>query len=111
MGILPEAELSKYIIMGELSLNGAIQKTNGVLPASVWANKNKMGIICPFENGGEARWAGHTNILAPKHILDLINHFRGTQILPVPEIITPKQNDISVGDLSEVHGQAVAKER
>lgn len=109
MGILPEAELSKYVIMGEVSLNGAIQKTNGILPASVWANKNEMGIICPFENGGEARWAGHTNILAPAHILDLINHFRGTQILPVPEVITPKHNISNIGDLAEVHGQVAAK--
>ncbi len=109
MGILPEAELSKYVIMGEIGLNGTIQKTNGILPASVWANKNRMGIICPFENGGEARWAGHSEILAPAHILDLINHFRGTQILPVPEIITPKHNTASVGDLSEVHGQTAAK--
>jgi len=109
MDILPEAELSKYIIMGEVGLNGSIQKTNGILPASVWANKNGMGIICPMGNGGEARWAGHTNILAPTHILDLINHFRGTQILPVPDIIIPKHNISAVGDLSEIHGQIAAK--
>jgi magnesium chelatase family protein len=109
MDILPEAKLSKYVIMGEIGLNGAIQKTNGILPASVWANKNEMGIICPLENGGEARWAGHTDILAPAHILDLINHFRGTQILPIPEITSPKHNVVSVGDLSEIHGQTAAK--
>ncbi len=109
MEILPEDALSKYVIMGEIGLNGAIQKTNGVLPASVWANKNGMGIICPAKNGAEARWAGHTNILAPAHILDLINHFRGTQILPVPEIIAPKHNNSNVGDFAEVHGQHAAK--
>ena len=30
--VLPESELSKYIIIGEVGLNGAIVKTNGVLP-------------------------------------------------------------------------------
>ena len=109
IGLLDEQELSKYVIIGEVGLNGAIQKTNGVLPASVWAHKNGLGIICPRENGTEARWAGHTNILAPAHILDLINHFKGTQILPVPELSAPKQNRAAVGDLSEVHGQAEAK--
>ncbi|MCL1892130.1 MAG: YifB family Mg chelatase-like AAA ATPase [Alphaproteobacteria bacterium] len=109
MGILPEEALSKYVIMGEIGLNGAIQKSNGILPASVWANKNGLGIICPAENGPEARWAGHTDILAPAHILDLINHFRGTQVLPVPSAMTPKHNAAAAGDLSEVHGQAAAK--
>ena len=53
IGILPEEELSKYVIIGEVGLNGAILKTNGVLPTSVWANQNNLGIICPGEQGGK----------------------------------------------------------
>lgn len=109
IGVLPESELSKYIIMGEVGLNGAILKTNGVLPASVWANKNGMGIICPGDQGGEARWAGHTNILAPFHVLELVNHFKGTQILPIPETIrTYNQTNKNI-DMADVHGQTAAK--
>jgi magnesium chelatase family protein len=109
MGILPEEELLKYVIMGEVGLNGAVQKTNGVLPAGVWAGKNGLGIICPAENGAEARWAGRSEILAPAHILDLINHFRGTQVLPVPEAEAPREALAKCGDLADVHGQAAAK--
>lgn len=109
IGILPEEELSKYVIIGEVGLNGAILKTNGVLPTSVWANQNNLGIICPGEQGGEARWAGHTNILAPFHVLELINHFKGTQILPLPESEPTGNADISKVDMSDVHGQAAAK--
>ena len=109
MGILPEAELTKYLIIGEIGLDGAIVRTGGVLPASVWANNNNLGIICPGIQGPEARWAGHTNILAPNHVLDLINHFRGAQILPLPQIMQPTDTDTKVGDLSEVHGQEAAK--
>ena len=75
----------------------------------MWANENQLGIICPGTQGSEARWAGHTNILAANHVLDLINHFKGTQILPIPQMITPDQNGQSVGDLSEVRGQSAAK--
>ena len=57
IGILPEEQLSRYIIIGEVGLNGAILKTDSVLPTSVWANNNNLGIICPGEQGGEARWA------------------------------------------------------
>jgi len=109
MDILPESEISKYVIIGEIGLDGAIVRTNGVLPASVWANNNGFGIICPASQGGEARWAGHTNILAPNHVLDLINHFRGSQILPLPQMIQPTNIDNKIGDLSEVHGQESAK--
>lgn len=109
IGILPENDLKKYIIMGEVGLNGTIVKTSGVLPASVWANQNKLGIICPGEQGSEARWAGHTNILAPFHVLELINHFKGTQVLPLPPISNNKEENPSHIDMSEVHGQAAAK--
>ena len=109
IGVLPEQELSKYIIIGEVGLNGAIVKTDGVLPASVWANQHNLGIICPGAQGPEARWAGHTNILAPYHVLELINHFKGTQILPVPATTAFDTNDASQIDMSDVRGQSAAK--
>lgn len=109
IGILPESELSKYIIIGEVGLNGTIVKTNGILPASVWANQHGMGIICPGGQGAEARWAGHTNILAPFHVLELINHFKGTQILPIPPLSTPCAEQSTHMDMAEVHGQSAAK--
>lgn len=109
LNILPEGELSKYIIVGEVGLNGSIVKTGGVLPASVWAHQNGFGIICPIDQGSEARWAGHTNILAANHVLDLINHFKGTQILPTPPQIIPNTHVNTVGDFAEVRGQQAAK--
>lgn len=109
IGVLPESELSKYVIIGEVGLNGAILKTDGVLPTSVWANQNNLGIICPGDQGTEARWAGHTNILAPFHVLELINHFKGTQILPVPETATITDTVRSNLDMAEVRGQRAAK--
>ena len=109
MDILPTDEVSKYVIIGEIGLDGEIIRTSGVLPASVWANNNGYGIICPGIQGGEARWAGHTNILAPNHVLELINHFRGTQILPLPNVIEITNTQEKIGDLSEVHGQESAK--
>ncbi|MDR1337859.1 MAG: YifB family Mg chelatase-like AAA ATPase [Rickettsiales bacterium] len=109
LGVLPEKELSKYVILGEIGLNGTIAKTNGILPASVWANRCGLGIICPGAQGPEARWAGHMNILAANHVLDLINHFKGTQILPVPAMFAPVRNSSGVGDMADVRGQASAK--
>ncbi len=109
LDILPQDKLSQYLIMGEVGLNGAILPTDGVLPAAVWADKNDLGIICPGPQGPEATISGHTDILAPFHVLELINHFRGTQPLPAPT--APETDNVSnkCGDLAEVHGQAAAK--
>ncbi|MDR2268747.1 MAG: YifB family Mg chelatase-like AAA ATPase [Rickettsiales bacterium] len=110
LGTLPSDELSKYIVLGEIGLDGSVLKSSSVLPASVYAAKNNLGIICPAANGVEARWAGHSKILAPNHILELINHFRGKQILPVPRIEgTGNSSPLRDMDFSEVRGQVVAK--
>ena len=107
--ILPQDKLAEYVIIGEVGLNGAIVKTNGILAASVWANKNGMGIICPGAQGGEARMAGHPNVLAPFHVLELINHFNGKCPLELPNVPEITKSDESNIDMAEVHGQAAAK--
>lgn len=109
LGILPECELEKYFILGEVGLDGAIVKTDAVLPASVWAKDHNMGIICPGPQGTEARWAGHTNILAPNHVIELINHFKGLNPLPAPQETMPQVATNSTLDMAEVHGQVAAK--
>lgn len=56
LGILPEDKLSHYLILGEVGLNGTIVRTDGVLPASVWAYNHNMGIICPATQGARPAW-------------------------------------------------------
>lgn len=110
MDILPKDKLAKYLIMGEIGLDGSILKTDGVLPASVWAKKNNLGIICPASQYFEAKLSGITDILAPKHVLDLINHFRGIQEIEIPtnapECDTTEKSNL---DMAEVYGQQAAK--
>ncbi|MBP5485176.1 MAG: YifB family Mg chelatase-like AAA ATPase [Alphaproteobacteria bacterium] len=109
-GVLPEDKLSKYIIIGEVGLNGTVAKTNGVLAAGVWAKKNGFGIICPGDQGTEARWAGELDILAPFHVLELINHFNGKNPLLLPNLPVVHTENLNTGaDMAEVHGQAAAK--
>ncbi len=110
IGVLPEEKLSHYLILGEIGLDGAIVRTDGVLPAAVWAHHNNMGIICPASQGAEAALSGHTDILAPAHVLELINHFSGTALLQQPTVSHIEQTQTkSVGDFAEVYGQESAK--
>jgi len=57
----------------------------GALPAAIGANAMGKGLICPAACGSEAAWAGEdVDILAAAHLLSLVNHFKGHQLLARP---------------------------
>ncbi|MEK1900928.1 MAG: magnesium chelatase domain-containing protein, partial [Rhizobium sp.] len=86
LGAIPADALSDYVVVGELNLDGTIAAIAGALPAAIGANASGKGLICPAESGSEAAWAGSgVDILAPRSLIALANHFRGTQILSRPE--------------------------
>lgn len=108
MGAIPPEEIKEYLVLGELSLDGSILPVSGVLPAAMGATARNKGIICSKRNGSEAAWSGNERILAPDNLLELINHFKGTQSLVSPE--TKVVNEaIKYPDLSDVKGQKLAK--
>jgi len=108
IGVIPMDALDGWAAMGELSLDGRIVPAAGALPAAMAAGAMGLGLICPEASGPEAAWAGETRILAPRSLVSLINHFRGSQILsapspgPIVEGERPK-------DLRDVKGQEHAK--
>ena len=108
MGILPQEEISQYIILGELGLDNGVMPVNGVLPVALKAVREDKGLICPESQGSEAVWGGLKNVVATPTLLALINHFKGTQVLPYPQ---KKQQKILKNklDLSDIKGQESAK--
>ena len=101
------------VVLGELSLNGAVREVAGVLPAALHAAGNDNALICPAACGGEAVWAGQDlDVAAPQDLLQLINHFKGTQILTRPEARLDTAQDDGAkprADLADVKGQESAK--
>ena len=108
MGIIPHDALNGWAAIGELSLDGSISAVAGALPAAIAVGAMDLGLICPEACGPEAAWAGETRILAPRSLISLINHFRGTQIMSAPR---PGEVTQSTGgpDLRDVKGQEQAK--
>jgi len=110
MGIVPKEELDNALVLGELALDASIRSVAGVLPAAIYASGNDNNLICPRDCGGEAAWAGDLEIAAPADLLQLINHFKGTQVLSPPEARLGSEDEIiSAPDLSAVKGQETAK--
>ncbi len=108
MGVTDAEQLADYVAVGELALDGRIISSPGVLLAALHASSIDKGLICPAAQGSEARWASGISVLAAPDVVSLLNHLKGTQVLPVPE--RGKAEPPHRGpDLAQVKGQEVAK--
>lgn len=88
IGILGASEqirgekLADYIIMGELSLDGSLNKIKGALPIALEAKKQGFkGIILPKANAKEAAIVTGLEVFGADTILDVINFFDGKDSL------------------------------
>jgi magnesium chelatase family protein len=109
MGLVPQDILARYVILGELALDGSLTAVSGALPAAVAANEREQGLICPKPCGPEAAWASEAmDIIAPGNLIQLLNHFKGSQILsrPSPAVAEERGN---FPDLADIKGQEAAK--
>lgn len=109
IGAIPQDAISGFTVLGELELDGSIASVAGVLPAAIGANARGQGLICPEICGPEAAWASpEIEIVAARSLIQLANHFRGTQVLSRPR---PKIRDFDGVplDLADIKGQESAK--
>ena len=109
IGAIPHDAISGFTVLGELGLDGSIAPVAGVLPAAISANARGEGLICPAACGGEAAWASpEIEIIAARSLIQLANHFKGTQVLlrPQPKI---REAEGSSLDLKDIKGQESAK--
>ena len=109
LGVVPPEELEGFAAIGELALDGTLAAVPGALPAAVMANSHGLGLICPEPNGAEAAWAGDIPLLAPRTLIGLINHFKGSQVMARPEAGPLLDTEASLPDLRDVRGQESAK--
>lgn len=109
MGAVAPDAIAGYVAIGELALDGSIRGVPGALPAAIGANALGKSLICPAEVGAEAAWAGEDlDILAPPHLLSLVNHFKGLQSLRRPEP-NVERDVVPLVDLKDIKGQETAK--
>src|SRR5271156_1371996 len=109
IGAIPHDALSGFAVLGELGLDGSIAAVAGVLPAAIGANARGEGLICPARCGPEAAWASpEIEIIAASSLIQLANHFKGTQVLsrPQPKIL---EAGGTLLDLADIKGQESAK--
>jgi magnesium chelatase family protein len=108
-GAIGQDSIDDYCVIGELALDGSIAPITGALPAAIGANAAGRGLVCPERSGPEAAWASaDMAVLAPSHVLSLVNHLKGLQSLPRPDpaISNP---EAPLPDLKDIKGQESAR--
>ncbi|WP_392420248.1 YifB family Mg chelatase-like AAA ATPase [Capnocytophaga canis] len=113
-GQVESDHLSKYIIMGELSLDGSLQPIKGALPIAIQARKEKFkGFILPVQNAKEAAIVNDLDVYGVENIKDVIDFFNGEKELEKTVVNTReefyKQIDSPEFDFADVKGQESIK--
>ncbi len=109
MEIIPQEEVESMMVMGELSLDASVVKVNGILPAAIKASEEKLGLICPKENGAEAAWSGNDVILLPAKLIDVIAHFKGAKAMKKARLPQEMPERKRLPDLADMIGQEGSK--
>ena len=90
-GEVSDEKLSKYLIMGELSLDGSLQPIKGALPIAISARaQGYEGFILPKQNAREAAVVNNLNVYGVKNIKEVIEFFNGERELE-PTIVNTRE--------------------
>ena len=75
MGLVDATKLKSYIFMGALSLDGRVERVNGVLPAGIRALASRLGLVCPYANRHEARWSRCEEVRGVRNLTEVLSLF------------------------------------
>ena len=111
---IPADNLEKYIIMGELSLDGSLMPVKGVLPMALKAKEEGFeGVILPKQNAKEAAIVNGLKVYGADNLKEVAQFLTdGSGLEPVDLNIEAeflKGQDIIDFDFSEVKGQENVK--
>ena len=113
-GKVTSDELDKYMLVGELGLDGRLQPVRGALPIAIKARAEHFkGLIVPKQNIREAAVVNQLDVYGMETLLDVIRFFNGDQTVEPTKIDTRKefyeqQNHYEL-DFSDVRGQENVK--
>ena len=109
-----EERLDKFMLVGELGLDGRLQPIRGALPIAIRARKEKFkGLIVPQQNIREAAVVNNLEVYGMETLMDVVNFLNGTTTYQPTVIDTRKefyeQQNLFETDFSDVRGQESVK--
>lgn len=113
-GYIPQENLNNTLLIGEVSLNGDINKVNGVLPIVYSAYKEGYTrCIIPYDNVKEGAVVRDIEVFGVKSLKEVVNFLNNDNLLD-PYFISKEQlftyqSEKEALDFSDVTGQEMAK--
>ena len=115
-GLVSTSKLSRYMVLGELSLDGSLQPIRGALPIAIKARElGYEGLIVPEQNVHEAAVVNRLNVYGANNLKQITDFFNGIATDTfVPTVIDTRaefyahQNDFEL-DFADVKGQESVK--
>ena len=113
-GGLVKKELTEYVMVGELSLDGGIRGVRGALPIAIAARAKKIAnLIVPEVNAREAAVVSGVNVYPVRSLIDVVNLLNsGNGVLPLTVDTSQMlggQEQSGAADFKDVRGQFTAK--
>lgn len=110
-GELPKESAEKWLILGELALDGSVRGISGVLPMVIDAcEKGFNNVILPRENAKEASYIRGANIIAVGSLTEAALFLRGVKfIAPEPYSVQSSSEHKYEHDFALIKGQQAAK--
>ncbi|HQY62013.1 MAG TPA: magnesium chelatase domain-containing protein, partial [Polyangiaceae bacterium] len=108
--VLPEHVAGDMLLLGELSLDGAVRPVRGVLPHLLGARRRGVKVaIVPEANAREAGLVRGISVRTVASLAELVGALRGEAELPRAPEVSPARITLAHHDLAEVKGQATAR--
>ncbi|MBS1817755.1 MAG: YifB family Mg chelatase-like AAA ATPase [Acidobacteria bacterium] len=108
-GVIAPDELARTVVIGELSLDGAIQATRGVLPVAAAAWRAGLPqILLPATNATEAAAILPEGILPVGSLAEAVSVMNGPPSVR-STVATPQPMKVPIPDFADVSGQALAR--
>ncbi len=109
-GEVPLDALQGWVVLGELSLTGAVRPVCGVLAVAEMARRLGLrGVLCPLDNVAEAIVVPGVEVRVAGTLGEVVRCLRGEQPWPEPTWPEPPPQRRALLDWSDVRGHAVAK--
>ena len=91
-GDIPADQLSQYMMVGELSLDGHLQPVKGALPIAIRARAEKFkGLIVPKQNEREAAVVNNLDVYGMESMADVIDFLKGRQTFEPTRVDTRRE--------------------
>jgi len=111
-GVVAQESLEKFLVFGELSLDGRLKPTRGVLSMALATRQAGLALIIPRENAGEAGVVQDIEIYPLDNLAQLVEFLEGREQLsplaPAAHQVFSPESEWEL-DFREVKGQEPVK--